>query len=104
MLIVRPQGRQVLVDGGPETDSAIRGLSAAMPDRDSSLDLVVLTHLDTDPSRGLLEVLDWYQVGALLTGTDSPGSAMYAQWQADLERNEVDIMPVHRAYQLDLGE
>ena len=58
MLIVTPQGRQVLVEGDPETHSAIRGLSAAMPDRDRSLDLVVLTHLDADLSRGLLEVLD----------------------------------------------
>ena len=102
-LIVTPQGRQVLVDGGPETDSAIRALTGAMPDSDRSLDLVVLTHLDADHSRGLLEVLDRYQVGAVLAGTDSPGSAMYAQWQAGSERSRVDVIPVHQGYRLDLG-
>lgn len=102
-LIVTPQGRQVLVDGGPDIDSAIRALSKAMPGRDRSLDLVVLTHLDADHSRGLLAVLDRYQVGAVLAGTDDPGAAMYAQWQAGLERNQVAVISVHQGYRLDLG-
>ena len=101
-LIVTPQGRQVLVDGGPDTNSAIRALSRTMPDSDRSLDLVVLTHLDADHSRGLLEVLGGYQVGAVLAGKDSPGSAMYAQWQASLNRSQVDVVSVHQGYRLEL--
>ena len=102
-LIVTPQGRQVLVDGGPEPGSAIRALSGAMPSGDRSLDLVVMTHLDADHSRGLLEVLDAYQVGAVLAGAESPAAAMYAQWQAGVERNRVDVISVHQGYRLDLG-
>ena len=102
-LIVTPQGRQVLVDGGPDLDSAIGALSGAMPGSDRSLDLVVMTHLDSDHSRGLLEVLDRYQVGAVLAGANSPGSAMYAQWQAGVERNRGNVVSVHQGYRLDLG-
>jgi competence protein ComEC len=47
-LIVTPEGRQVLVDGGPGADSAVKALSETMPSGDRSLDLVVLTHLDSD--------------------------------------------------------
>ena len=102
-LIVTPQGRQVLVDGGPDPDGAIRALSGVLPTSDRSLDLVVLTHLDADHSQGLLEVLDRYQVGAVLAGTSSPGPSMYAQWQAGLERSGVDVVLVHQGYRLDLG-
>jgi len=102
-LIVTPGGRQILVDGGPAPNSAIRSLSGVLPGSDRSLDLVVLTHLDADHSRGLLEVLDRYQVGAVLAGTGSPGSVMYAQWQAGLERSRVDVVPIYRGYRLDLG-
>lgn len=102
-LIVTPQGRQVLVDGGPDTGSAIQALSKAIPGSDRSLDLVVLTHLDSDHSRGLLEVFDHYQVGGVLAGTHSSDSAMYAQWQAGLERGRLDVMTVHQGYRLDLG-
>ncbi|MDA0262892.1 MAG: DNA internalization-related competence protein ComEC/Rec2 [Chloroflexi bacterium] len=102
-LIVTPEGRQVLVDGGPATDSALSALSDVMPSNDRSLDLVVMTHLDADHSRGLIKVLDDYEVGAALTGVASPGPAMYAQWQAGVERNQVKVVPVSRGYQVDLG-
>ncbi len=102
-LIVTPLGHQVLVDGGPDLDSAIGALSGAMPGSDRSLDLLVMTHLDSDHSRGLLEVLDRYQVGAVLAGANSPGSAMYAQWQAGVERNRGNVVSVHQGYRLDLG-
>ena len=103
VLIVTPEGRQVLVDGGPKGDSAVRVLSGAMPRGDRSLDLVVMTHLDSDHSRGLLDVLDRYRVGAVLAGPESPDAAMYAQWQAGLERNRMEVVPVHQGYRLDLG-
>ncbi len=102
-LIVTPEGRQILVDGGPKADSAIRALSETMPNGDRSLDLVVLTHLDADHSRGLLDVLDTYDVGAVLSGAGSSDAAMYAQWQAGLARNDVEVAPVYRGFSLDLG-
>ena len=102
-LIVTTEGRQVLVDGGPKADSAIKALSEVMPRGDRSLDLVVMTHLDADHSRGLLDVLDRYQVGAVLTGTGSTEAAMYAQWQAGVARNQVEVVSVHQGYRLDLG-
>ena len=102
-LIVTPEGRQVLVDGGPDGASAIRALSGVMPGSDRSLDLVVLTHLDADHSRGLLSVLDRYEVGAVVAGAGSPDSAMYAQWQDGVARNGVDVVSVHQGYRLDLG-
>ncbi len=102
-LIVTPGDRQVLVDGGTNADSAIQALSKTIPPGDRSLDLVVLTHLDSDHSRGLLNVLDQYDVGAVLAGVDSPDSAMRDQWLASLNRNDSLVIPVHAGYQIDLG-
>ena len=102
-LIVTPGGRQVLVDGGPKSDSAMQALDDAMPNGDRSLDLVVMTHLDSDHSRGLLDVLDSYQVGAVISGAGSTDSAMFAQWQAGVARNRVDAVSVHQGFRLDLG-
>jgi len=102
-LIVTPEGRQVLVDGGPNADSEIQALSKTIPSGDRSLDLVVLTHLDSDHSRGLLNVLDQYDVGAVLAGVDSPDSSMRDQWLASLNRNDSLVIPVHARYQIDLG-
>jgi competence protein ComEC len=74
-----------------------------MPKGDRSLDLVVITHLDADHSRGLIDVLDRYQVGVIVAGAESPTASMYAQWQAGVERNNIDVVSVHQGYSLDLG-
>ena len=66
---------------------------------DNSLDIVVLTHLDADHSRGLLEVLDRYQVASVLVGLENPDAALYPQWQASLEREaptRISVQAGHR--------
>jgi competence protein ComEC len=101
-LVVTPSGRQVLVDGGPETESAIRALAGPMSAGDRSLDLVILTHLDADHSRGLLEVLDRYRVAAVLVGVSDPDSALYPLWRASMDRKGLAENPVHAGYRVIL--
>jgi beta-lactamase superfamily II metal-dependent hydrolase len=87
-LIVTPEGKQVLADGGAGSQTAALEVSGVLPRGDRSIDLVVLTHLDADHSRGLFEVLNRFQVGGILTGIDHAGSAMYLQWSAALDRGD----------------
>ena len=56
-----------------------------MSPKDRSLDMVVMTHIDGDHSRGLLEVLDRYDVATVVVG-DNPMDYQSSQgWQARLE-------------------
>jgi competence protein ComEC len=104
ILIVTPKGRQVLVDGGPEAESATRALAGQLPLWDRSLELVVLTHLDADHARGLLEVLEHYRVSAVLVGEEDRESSLYAQWRATLGRRKHQVIPVSEGYQVRLEE
>ena len=97
-LIVTPQGRQVLVDGGPEIGSATRALSGPLSPWDRRLDLVILTHLDADHSRGLLKALETYRVDAILVGAKDEDSFLYPQWRQAVERQE------HRPAYLTAGQ
>ena len=99
-LIVTPTEKQVLVDGGPEWESATTALTGPLPAGDRSLDLVVLTHLDADHSRGLLKVLDRYQVASVLVGQEDPDRAMYPQWQASMERSATPRILVADGYRV----
>ena len=81
-----PQGRQILVDGGPDIAGATRSLSGLIAPWDRSLDLVAATHLDADHSRGLLRVLETYRVDNVLAGVPDPENALYPQWQHTVER------------------
>lgn len=52
---------QVLVDGGPD-DSIVYHLAKKMPEGDKTIEIVVLTHPHDDHIRGLMNVLDEFNV------------------------------------------
>ncbi|PKB72632.1 MAG: hypothetical protein BZY75_06000 [SAR202 cluster bacterium Io17-Chloro-G7] len=103
VLIVTPEGKQILVDGGPGAESATSALARHLPKGDRSLDMVVLTHLDSDHSRGLLEVLDRYDVASVLFSPENPQSiqsAMYPQWRSMLDREDPMEIPAEAGQQV----
>ncbi len=93
-LIVTPNGRQALVDGGPDSEGAVRSLSRALPFWDRTLDLVVMTHVDADHVGGLPAVLERYQVGAALVGAPDPSAPLYPRWADGLARGGVPVIPL----------
>ena len=103
-LIVTPNGRQTLVDGGPDSESAARALSRVLPPWDRSLDLVVATHLDADHVGGLLAVLDRYEVGGALVGAPDTSAPLHPRWADGLDRSGVRAMPLAAGYRLQLDQ
>ena len=104
ILVVTPSGRQALIDGGPDGDTVSQALADTLPGGDRSLDLVVMTHLDSDHSNGLLEVLGRYTVGAVLSGPQPPGNEMRAQWEDRLEQHGIAPVEVRAGYVVELGD
>ena len=97
ILVVTPQGRQVLVDGGPDPRVTLVELGRRLPPGDRSLDLVMVTHLDSDHAGGLIGVLDRYDADIVMRGPISSESALFHQWQSALDQRE------HRAVQVQAG-
>ena len=105
ILIVTPSGRQALIDGGPDGDLMSRKLSKTISGGDRSLDIVLMTHLDSDHSHGLLEVLDRYSVGSGAVGAGSQcHSQMTAEWEQRLQRHGITPIEIAMGYTLDLGD
>ena len=80
IFIVTPDGRQVLVDGGPDPQRIVQFLGRRMPPEDRSIDLVILTHPHTDHAAGLVEVLRRYKVETILHRTLDFDSPTYEAW------------------------
>ena len=104
ILIATPSGRHVLIDGGPDGDRVSRNLADLLPGRDRGLDLVVMTHLDSDHSGGLLEVLDRYSVGAVLSGPTTADGPMAVEWEQRLLKHGISEVAVSAGYVIDLGD
>lgn len=66
VFVQTPSGRQMLIDGGPSESVLLSQLGRQMPFWDRSLDVVVLTHPDSDHITGLIPVMERYRVDAVV--------------------------------------
>ncbi len=76
--IEAPNGKQVLVDGGPGK-AVLRQLSTVMPWFDKSIDLVIATHPDADHIAGLVPVLERYDVDYFMEPGVEADTGVYRQ-------------------------
>lgn len=84
ILITTPEGRQILIDGGPTASDLAWRLGQEMPFWDHSLDMVVNTHPDADHLAGLPPLLNRYQVNQVLIPDVGGNSSLYREWEMQL--------------------
>ena len=66
ILITSPTNQHILVDGGPNPDTACLAVGEALPFWERSIDLVVMTHPHDDHVGGLVEIARRYDVKEVL--------------------------------------
>ncbi len=71
-LLISPQGKTLLIDGGPDK-TVIEKVSSSLKKRQKSIDWVVLTHAHDDHYAGLLAASDYYYFSNVIgpTWTDN---------------------------------
>ena len=89
-LIITPDKKQVLIDGGPDL-SILEKLGKSMPFYDRYIDLVILTHPEADHLNGLIEVLKRYQVGAIITSGVVRNTEQYKQWVEIIKEKNISV-------------
>jgi competence protein ComEC len=98
-----PDGRDMLVDGGPSS-KVLRCLGNVMPFWDRRLDAVVLTHPDQDHFKGLIDVLERYQIGVFVhTPVDNP-APLYQELKKKLVEKKIRTQTVTDRELLKLKE
>ena len=103
-ILVQKGNQQVLVDGGPSPQTIALRLGEKMPFWDRTIDLVVLTHPDTDHITGLIEVLNRYQVKQVLHPDLDFESDIYNEWLRLLKEKDIKGTIAQAGQQIDLGE
>src|ERR1035437_10964672 len=63
--IEAPNGKQMLIDGGPDA-KLLSSLAQVMPFADRSIDMIVATHPDADHIGGFPVLLDNYKVTSII--------------------------------------
>lgn len=102
VFIETPDGVQVLVDGGPGS-SVLRALGEVMGVRDHTIDIVVGTHPDRDHIGGLVDVLERYEVGAILKTENESDTSVAAAYAATTEQEGAEVIYARRGQTFTLG-
>jgi len=82
IFIQTPSGKQILIDGGPSETALLSQMGRRMPFWDRSIDLVLLTHPESDHVTGLIAVLERYRVDMVIHRQIEMDSETYAYWLA----------------------
>ena len=89
-MVILSKGVKILIDGGPDK-SILRELSSVLSPFDRYIDLIILSHAQTDHFTGLIDVLKRYQVGAFIyNGQDGTAKS----WQELLKTLSANKIPI----------
>lgn len=89
-ILIRKGNQEILIDGGPDATGVCRGLGEALPFWDRSIELVVLTHPDSDHLTGLIEVMRRYRVKQVITGPAEATSGAFIEWRRLLDERGIE--------------
>ena len=103
IFIETPNGRQVLIDGGPDK-SVLEKLGQEMPVYDRTIDLIILTHPDADHITGLVEALKYYQIGHILTSGFEKETIIYQKWRDLIEERNIPLTIAQTGQRIILQE
>lgn len=101
--IEAPNGRQVLIDGGPDA-KLLSSLAKVMPFADRSIDMVIATHPDADHIGGLPILLDNYKVTSIMENGATSTSSVYASLEDKISKDKVNKIIAHRGMRIILDD
>ncbi len=90
IFIQTSQGNQIMIDGGP-SDKVLSELGKKIPFWDRTIDMLILTHPDSDHVSGFIDVLKRYRVEKILMTKVETPTATFEEFKklANLERAEI---------------
>lgn len=105
--IETPQGHQILLDGGPDK-KILEKLNNQMPFWDRTIDLIILSHPDSDHLGGLNYVLDRYKVEHILWTGAQRETKTFKRWldriEREIKKEKTEIIFSRRGQKIIAGQ
>lgn len=99
--IEAPNGRQMLIDGGPD-GSLVGPLSEVVPFGDRSIDVIMVTNPDADHYAGFLDMLKQYSVGAVIEPGTRSGTDLHTEFQKTIFDKGIPEVLAQKGMQIKL--
>ncbi|MDD5547389.1 MAG: MBL fold metallo-hydrolase [Candidatus Pacebacteria bacterium] len=83
------QGVKALIDGGPANGLAKKNLEEILPINDRYIDLVLISHPQTDHMGGLPDIFKNYKIGAVITNGEISENSVWQEMQKIIKENNI---------------
>ncbi|MEA3295658.1 MAG: ComEC/Rec2 family competence protein [Patescibacteria group bacterium] len=103
IFIETPRKYQILIDGGPDS-LIIEKLAREMDFGDNAIDLIILTHPDSDHITGLIDVLERYKVDNIIYTGVAKNTIKYKKFKDLIEKQDAKIIIAKHGQRIKLGQ
>lgn len=96
--------KQILIDGGPSGQKIMEKLGTYVPFWDREIEVILITHPDSDHIEGLVNVLQNYKVDMIIETDVASESAVYAKLQELIKEKNIPKIKGTRNTKIKIGE
>lgn len=100
--IETPDHRQVLIDGGPDS-SVLAKIGRELPFYDRNIDILIITHPDSDHLAGAVEVARNYDIGLILTNGKECATKICAEFDKIIKEKNIKVVAARARQEIDFG-
>jgi len=94
ILIITPAGKNILIDGGPDT-TVIKKLNIFLKNKSQIIDLMILTHPHADHINGLIEVLKYYSVKKVIATTVNYQNGSWHYFLEEIAKERIPLSQIN---------
>ena len=102
-IIISPSGKQIVIDGGPNL-SLLEHLGKHLPFFDRTIDLVILTHPDSDHLTAIPPLLQRYRVGAIAMAGVQHSSGRYEALLHHIQKANIPVILADPTKDINMGD
>jgi len=103
-ILISQGKKQVLIDGGPSGQKMMEKLGTYVPFWDREIEVILITHPDSDHIEGLVSVLQNYKVDVIIETDVASESAVYAKLQDLIKEKNIQKIKGTRGTKIKISE
>ena len=101
--IEAPNGKQMLIDGGPDA-KLLSSLAEVMPFADRSIDMIIATHPDMDHIGGFPLLIDNYKITSIIENGAISDSKIFSSLEEKISKKKINKIIARRGMHIIIDE
>lgn len=101
-LIQTPNQNKIIIDGGPD-NSVLAKLGRYFSFYDRAVDILIITHPDSDHLSGAVEIAKNYDVGLIIINGKKCASFLCGEFEKTVKQKNIKVILAMKGQKIDLG-